>query len=118
MTVYVESNFVLEQALQQEQCDACDEILNLAVSGAISLLVPAFSLADPHQALALKAKPRNKLSNELRAHFGAWTIQAIPWSSGRVYRARFRADSKCRAGAGWSASRHHGTAHDGGNYPT
>jgi hypothetical protein len=42
MTVYVESNFVLEQALQQEQCDACDEIQQLAVSGGVSLVVPAF----------------------------------------------------------------------------
>ena len=68
MTVYVESNFVLEQALQQEQCEACDAILELAVSGAISLVVPAFSLAEPHQALALKAKARNRLSNDLRTH--------------------------------------------------
>jgi hypothetical protein len=68
MTVYVESNFVLEQALQQEQCDACDEILNLGASGAIFLVVPAFSLAEPHQALALKEKARNRLSNELRTH--------------------------------------------------
>ncbi|MGH9629744.1 MAG: hypothetical protein ACRD7E_15620 [Bryobacteraceae bacterium] len=68
MTVYVETNFVLEEALQQEQCDACDTILDLAVSGAIILVVPAFSLAEPHQALALKEKARNRLSNELRAH--------------------------------------------------
>ena len=68
MTVYVESNFVLEQALQQEQCDSCDAIPGLAVSGLISLVVPAFSLAEPHRALALKAKARNRLSNELRTH--------------------------------------------------
>jgi hypothetical protein len=68
MTVYVESNFVLEQALQQEQCDACDEIQQLAVSGGVSLVVPAFSLAEPHQALTLKAKARSRLSNELRTH--------------------------------------------------
>ena len=69
MTVYVESNFVLEQALQQEQCEACDEILELAVSGSILLVVPAFSLAEPHQALALKEKARRRLSNELQTHF-------------------------------------------------
>jgi hypothetical protein len=68
MTVYVESNFVLEQALQQEQCDACNAILDLAASGRISLVVPAFSLAEPHQALALKEKARNRLSNELQTH--------------------------------------------------
>jgi hypothetical protein len=68
MTVYVESNFVLEQALQQEQCDACNAILDLAASGRIALAVPAFSLAEPHQALALKEKARNRLSNELQTH--------------------------------------------------
>ena len=66
MTVYVESNFVLEQALQQEQSDSCDAIVNLAASGDISLVIPAFSLAEPHQALALKEKARNRLSNELQ----------------------------------------------------
>lgn len=68
MTVYVESNFVLEQALQQEQCDACNAILELATSARISLVVPAFSLAEPYQALALKEKARNRLSNELQTH--------------------------------------------------
>jgi hypothetical protein len=68
MTVYVESNFVLEQALQQEQCDACNGIVDLAASGRISLVVPAFSLAEPHQALALKEKARSRLSNELQTH--------------------------------------------------
>ena len=68
MRVYAESSFVLEQALQQEQCDACDGILELAAEGAITLAIPAFSLAEPHQALALKEKARNRLSNELRTH--------------------------------------------------
>jgi hypothetical protein len=68
MRVYVESNFVLEQALQQEQCEACDQIFQFAVSQRISLRVPAFSLAEPHQALAHKEKARNRLSNELRTH--------------------------------------------------
>lgn len=62
MRVYVESNFVLEQALQQEQCEACESILQLASAGRISLCVPAFSLAEPHQALTLKDKARNRLS--------------------------------------------------------
>ena len=66
MTVNVESNFVLEQALQQEQSDSCDAIVNLAASGEISLVIPAFSLAEPHQALVLKEKTRNRLSNELQ----------------------------------------------------
>jgi len=62
----VESNFVLEQALQQEQSDSCDAIVNLAASGDISLVIPAFSLAEPHQALTQKDKLRNRLNNELQ----------------------------------------------------
>ena len=49
MTVYVESNFVLPQTLQQEQSDSCDAIVNLAA-----------------QALAQKEKTRNRLNNELQ----------------------------------------------------
>jgi len=46
MNVYVESNFVLEHALEQEQCESCEELIRLASAGSIRLLVPAFSLAE------------------------------------------------------------------------
>ena len=69
MTAYVESNFVLEHALQQEQSDACNGILDLAASGRISLVAPAFSLSEPHQALALKERA------------GAGPVQSILCSS-------------------------------------
>jgi hypothetical protein len=29
MTVYVESNFVLEQALEQEQCESCEALVKI-----------------------------------------------------------------------------------------
>jgi hypothetical protein len=67
MTVYVESNFVLEQSLQQEECDSCAEIIDLASKGRIALAVPAFSLAEPHVAILGKEKARTRLGNELRA---------------------------------------------------
>jgi hypothetical protein len=54
MTVYVESNFVLEHSLQQEECDSCAEIMYLASRGRIALAVPAFSLAEPHVAITGK----------------------------------------------------------------
>jgi predicted nucleic acid-binding protein len=66
MTVYVESNFVLEQSLQQEECDSCAEIIHLASNGRITLAVPAFCLAEPHVALLGKEKARSRLSNDLR----------------------------------------------------
>lgn len=66
MTVYVESNFVLEQSLQQEECDSCAAIIDLASKGRITLAVPAFSLAEPHVAILGKEKARSRLSNDLR----------------------------------------------------
>jgi len=66
MTVYVESNFVLEHSLQQEECDSCDEFMVLASNGRILLAVPAFSLAEPHVAILGKEKARSRLSNDLR----------------------------------------------------
>jgi hypothetical protein len=67
MTVYVESNFVLEHSLQQEECDSCAEIMNLASTGRITLAVPAFSLAEPHVAISGKEKARSRLGDDLRA---------------------------------------------------
>jgi hypothetical protein len=68
MTVYIESNFVLEHALQLEECESCRAIIELASSGQISLAVPAFSLAEPHVALSGKERARSRLGNDLRAH--------------------------------------------------
>jgi hypothetical protein len=68
MTVYVESNFVLEQSLQQEECDSCGELIDLAAKGHILLAVPAFSLAEPHVAISGKEKARSRLGTDLRHH--------------------------------------------------
>lgn len=70
MNVYVESNFVLEHALQQEESQSCAEIIRLASRGQIRLLVPAFSLAEPHQTISAKAKVRSRLGEDLRRHLG------------------------------------------------
>lgn len=68
MNVYVETNFVLEHALEQEQCESCEELIRLASGGSIRLLVPAFSLAEPHFALVGKDKVRSRLIKDLRNH--------------------------------------------------
>ena len=68
MNVYVESNFVLEHALQQEESQSCCDILGLAFRGQINLLIPAFSLAEPHQAISSRAKIRSRLGDDLRKH--------------------------------------------------
>lgn len=68
MNVYVESNFVLEHALEQEECETCTEIIRLASEGRLKLVIPAFSLAEPHQAISAKAKTRSRLGEDLRVH--------------------------------------------------
>ena len=50
MNVYVESNFVLELALAQEQFESCEGILSLCEAGNVRLVVPAYSL-DPTRPL-------------------------------------------------------------------
>jgi hypothetical protein len=64
MNVYVESNFVLEQALEQEQCESCQRLIDIAAAGSIRLVIPAFSLAEPHITLMRKASDRSRLSTE------------------------------------------------------
>jgi hypothetical protein len=66
MNVYVESNFVLEHALEQEEYESCAAIVRLAARHQLKLVVPAFSLAEPHQAIFSKAKTRSRLGEDLR----------------------------------------------------
>ena len=70
MNIYVESNLALEHALQQEESQSCAEIIRLASHSQIRLLVPAFSLAEPHQVISAKAKVRSRLGQDLRQHLG------------------------------------------------
>ena len=68
MTVYVESNFVLQHALEQEDYHSCVQIIELAANHRIKLILPAFSLAEPHHAISGKVKARSRLSEDLRIH--------------------------------------------------
>lgn len=73
MIVYVESNFVLELALRQEEHEACQQILRGAETGRIQLVVPAFSLAEPYETWHRRARERedlrDRLESELRQLF-------------------------------------------------
>jgi predicted nucleic acid-binding protein len=68
--VYVETNFVLERAFEQEQSESCHQFLKLAAEGRITLVIPAFSLAEPHDAVARKASMRSSLKTELKRQLG------------------------------------------------
>lgn len=58
MRVYVETNFVLEIALLQTEHICCNEIFDLASSSKIELVVPAYSLVEPHETLSRRHSER------------------------------------------------------------
>ena len=69
MIIYVESNFVLELALLQEQHISCENILDICEVGNAKLVVPAFSIAEPYEVLIRQHKRRSHLTNELKTEF-------------------------------------------------
>lgn len=63
MIVYIETNFVLELALEQEESESCQTLLALSVSDAIELVVPAFALVEPLETLVRRDKSRKQLAD-------------------------------------------------------
>ena len=70
MNVYVESNFVIELALLQEQRDSCERILELCETDGVQLVIPGYCLAEPYEALTRRRKRRTRMKQELDAEFG------------------------------------------------
>lgn len=67
MNIYVETNFVLEIAFEQEQCDSCERILQLCETEQAKLIIPAYSLAEPYEKLHRQAGKRRALQELLNA---------------------------------------------------
>jgi len=65
VNVYVESNFVLELALLQEQQASCEEILRLSEAGKVHLVIPAYSIAEPYETLVRRHRQRKRMKAEL-----------------------------------------------------
>ena len=65
MIVYVESNFVLELAFHQEEYESCLELLGLAESQDIHLVLPAFSIGEPYEVWVRRSKQRRELRDQL-----------------------------------------------------
>jgi predicted nucleic acid-binding protein len=65
MDVYVESNFVLEVSLLQEEYESCEKIIQLCEIGKVNLILPAYSLVEPYETLIRYAKKRAKISYDL-----------------------------------------------------
>jgi hypothetical protein len=71
MIVYVESNFVLEYALHQEQFDSCVRMIELAESGQARLIVPAFCIWEALAKIIRNADEREHLRRQLTMHLGS-----------------------------------------------
>lgn len=67
MRIYVESNFILELALLQEQSSSCERILGLCEAQRVQLILPAYSLAEPYETLIRRHKQRKQMKGELDA---------------------------------------------------
>jgi predicted nucleic acid-binding protein len=65
VNVYVESNFVLELALLQEQHASCEEILRLSEAESIHLVIPAYSIAEPYETLVRRHNQRKRMKADL-----------------------------------------------------
>ena len=69
MNIYVETNFVLELVFEQEQFKSCEEILLLSEQKLATLIIPAYSLAEPHEKLIRQARNRKALQQSLDREF-------------------------------------------------
>jgi predicted nucleic acid-binding protein len=67
VNIYVETNFVLELTFEQEQCASCEQILQICEAGQAKLILPAYSLAEPHEKLSRQARSRRELQQLLDA---------------------------------------------------
>jgi len=65
MIVYVESNFVLELALEQEQYESCRKIISICESDKARLVIPAFCIAEPYETLGRRSGERTALKTSL-----------------------------------------------------
>jgi predicted nucleic acid-binding protein len=68
LTVYVESNFVLELALGQEQATAAESILASAERREVALAVPWFSLAEPFSTVERRSRDRDQFIGQMKRH--------------------------------------------------
>lgn len=68
MIVYVETNFLLELAYLQERSGSCEEILRLAKTGSIALILPAFSVAEAYSTWRRKNAERQQFNVQLRKY--------------------------------------------------
>jgi Fe2+ transport system protein B len=67
LNIYAETNLVLELTFEQEQCSSCEQILALCKAGRVTLILPAYRLAEPHEKLTRQSRNRRELQQQLEA---------------------------------------------------
>jgi predicted nucleic acid-binding protein len=65
LTLYVESNFLLEIVLGQEESASAERLLAMAEAGVIDLAVPSFSLSEPVVRVQRGVRDRKRLMKQL-----------------------------------------------------
>jgi len=70
VNVYVESNFILELALLQEQFSSCEGIIAVCAQGDARLVLPAFCLTEPYDTIIRRHKQRMRVRNDLDTELG------------------------------------------------
>lgn len=65
MNIYVETNFVLEIALLQEQREDCEQILVLCAMIGARLVVPGYCLVEPYETLIRRQRKRVEIQKQL-----------------------------------------------------
>jgi hypothetical protein len=66
--VYVESNFVLEIALRQEEVSECAALTEDSISKRVTLVLPAFSVFEPYYKIAGNGRKRRDLVQQVGNH--------------------------------------------------
>ena len=70
MNVYLESNFVLELALLQEESASGEAILRLGEERRVHLVVPAYALVEPYETLTRRHKRREEMKKDFDVELG------------------------------------------------
>lgn len=61
MTIYVETNFILEIAFLQQDHERCQQIIDWASDDLLSLALPAFCIGEPYGTWTRRAKRRRRM---------------------------------------------------------
>ena len=69
MTIYVESNFILEIALGQEESSYATELLSKAEHGDIALVFPSFALSEPFATITQRDRRRKAVIRSMTGLF-------------------------------------------------